>query len=262
MNAPRNYPVRLNRVNVSKLTATYFFPKHYQKCHQLYLVLEGRVFYEADGVELVLEGGDGLWLAPGCLRAPRSGCDQGSYLVAEFSTHHANFCPRGVRRIRLDAEGRTHAEALRDGCLARADDAVLMLLFARFCLAVSPELVLPESAVSETRLTRDEQTVRSIEKLMQVNLGNPLSLETLCRLVHSSRSSVVRSFRRRLGLAPMEHYRALRLERARELLNSGLSIAETAAATGFSSTQHLATACRLKFKATPSELVRNCTKKS
>ncbi len=262
MNVLRSYPVRLNRVNVSRLTAAYFFPKHYQKSHQLYLVLEGRVFYQADGVELVLESGDGLWLAPGCLRAPRSGCDQGSYLVAEFNTHHAGFCPRGVRRFRLDGGSRPHADALADACLAKADDAVLLLLFARFCLAVSPELILPESVASESRLDRDEETVRSIEKLMQVNLGNPLSLDTLCRLVHSSRASVVRSFRRRLGLAPMEHYRALRLERARELLGSGLSIAETAAETGFSSTQHLATACRLKFKATPSELIRNCTKKS
>lgn len=260
MNTPRNYPVRLNHVHVSELSATYSFPRHYQKNHQLYLVLEGRVLYEADGAEFILDAGEGVWLAPDCLRAPRSGCDRGRYLVADFSTHHAGFCPHGARRFRLDGESLFHARAFCDAGREKADDAVLQLLFARFCLAAEPALILPESAASESRLDRDEQTVRTVEKLMEANPGNPLPFETLCRLAHFSRAGVVRSFRRRLGVSPMNHYRRLRLERAGELLRNGMSIAETAAATGFSSTQHLAAACRRQFGLTPRELIRNCTK--
>jgi len=262
MNTPRNYPVRLNHVHASGFSPNYAFPRHYQKNHQLYLVFEGTIVYEADGTDLVLHAGDGLWLAPGCLRAPRSGGGCGSYLVADFNTHHTGFCPRGAERIRLDAESLPHARALYNAVCENNDDAILQLLFARFCLAVDSRLILPESTVTESRLDRDEQAVRTVEKLMEANLGNPLPFETLCRLAHSSRAGVVRSFRRRLGVAPMEYYRQRRLERAKELLRNGLSISEVAAATGFSSTQHLATVFRRQFRQTPSEWIRICTKQS
>lgn len=262
MNPFRSYPVRLNHAHASGFSPNYAFPRHYQKNHQLYLVFEGTILYEADGADLALHAGDGLWLAPGCLRAPRSGGGCGSYLVVDFSTHHAGFCPRGAERIRLDTESRPHARALYDAVCQAADDAILQLLFARFCLAVEPGLILPESAMTESRLDRDEQAVRTVEKLMEANLGNPLPLETLCRLAHSSRAGIVRSFRRRLNIAPMEYYRQRRLERAKELLRNGLSIPEAAEATGFSSTQHLATAFRRQFRQTPSEWIRICTKQS
>lgn len=260
MNLSRNYPVRLNHVHASGFSPAYAFPRHYQKNHQLYLVFEGTILYEADGTDLVLHAGDGLWLAPGCLRAPRSGGGCGCYLVADFSTHHTGFCPRGAERIRLDAESLPHARAFHDAVCAKADDAITQLLFARFCLAVDPRLILPESAAVESRLDRDEQAVRTVEKLMEANLGNPLPFETLCRLAHSSRAGVGRSFRRRLDTAPMDYYRQLRLERAKALLRNGLSIPDVAAATGFSSTQHLATAFRRQFAQTPSEWIGICTK--
>lgn len=260
MNFPRNYPVRLNHLHISRLTESYSFPRHYQKSHQLYLVFEGAVIYEADGVDIPLQAGEGLWLAPGCLRAPRSDCSTGSYLVADFTCHHSGFCPHGAQPVRLNAGSRPHALAFYEAGKTQEETEILQLLFARFCLAVDRTLVLPESAVSEPRMERDEEMVRTVEKLMEANLGNPLPLETLSRLAHCSPAGVGRGFRRQLGIPPMEHYRQLRLKRAEELLRSGISIAEAAYSAGFSSSQHLATAFRKQFGRTPTELIKSCTK--
>ncbi len=80
MDYPAEYPVKLLNIHTSSFDGSYSYPRHYQKFTQLYLVLEGKVFYEADGEELTLIGGSGVWVAPGCLRAPRAGSDSGRKL--------------------------------------------------------------------------------------------------------------------------------------------------------------------------------------
>ena len=84
-------------------------------------------------------------------------------------------------------------------------------------------------------LTGDAQLDRCIE-LMQANLEEPLPIAHLVQLVGVSSRSLERRFRQRLGMRPAEYYRALRLNRANNLLlNTSLPINEIALACGFPS---------------------------
>lgn len=84
-------------------------------------------------------------------------------------------------------------------------------------------------------LTGDPQLDLAIE-LMQANIEEPLPISDIVRLVDLSSRSLERRFRRYLDMRPTEYYRALRLNRANNLLlNTTMPITEIGLACGFPS---------------------------
>ncbi len=79
---------------------------------------------------------------------------------------------------------------------------------------------------------------RAVE-LIEVNLEEPLSLESLAEQVDLSRRQLERLFQKYLGRAPARFYLERRLERARQLLyQTDLPVMEIALASGFVSASH------------------------
>ncbi|MES1178586.1 MAG: AraC family transcriptional regulator [Myxococcales bacterium] len=71
------------------------------------------------------------------------------------------------------------------------------------------------------------------------SLSEPLSLEQMAREVRMSKCHLVRCFQNALGVPPHRYRTLLRLQRARRLLETGLSVAEVAEETGFADAPHL-----------------------
>ncbi len=254
---PRSYPVQLVAFHFRNFDANYDYPRHHQPYHQLYITLEGKVIYEADGIDLKLDANSGVWVAPGCRRAPRAGSRKGRYLVATFVIHGEDFPAPNIERVTLSEDSLEDIDAFRTAAESGADGGILQFLFNRIFFRLRPRLFSRSGPASGMRLDHDKRIVDTVEKLMSANLSDPLSLKELCRLSHTSQATLGRAFRHCLSMAPMTHYRNLRLERAKELLLSGnCTISEAAFATGFSSSQHLAGACRQYFRSSPSGLIR------
>jgi len=92
---------------------------------------------------------------------------------------------------------------------------------------------------------------RCIE-LMHRNLARPLSLNRLAAALDTQPRTLARHFVAAYGKPPMAHYRRLRLDKARDLLQRGdHSVAQTATACGFASPANFATAFRHTFGAAP-----------
>jgi transcriptional regulator GlxA family with amidase domain len=88
---------------------------------------------------------------------------------------------------------------------------------------------------------------------MEANLENPQPLAALAERAGLSRRQMERLFAQSLGIRPAAYYRALRLQRARQLVKqTGLSMMEVAVATGFSSATHFAKAYGELHGMTPS----------
>ena len=88
---------------------------------------------------------------------------------------------------------------------------------------------------SSVALTGDKELDECIA-LMQANIEEPLPISELVRLVGVSSRSLERRFRDKLASRPAEYYRALRLNRANNLLlNTSMPINEIALACGFPS---------------------------
>jgi AraC family transcriptional regulator len=103
------------------------------------------------------------------------------------------------------------------------------------------------------RLPGDE--LDRLERHVARNLDAPLTLDDLARVVGRSRFHFARLFKAATGETPHRYVVRRRVERARELLLAGDSIAEVAAAVGFASRSHLHAHVRRAFGCTPGQLV-------
>ena len=90
-------------------------------------------------------------------------------------------------------------------------------------------------------------------RLMEANIGEPLSLDELARLVRLSQRHLQRMFKIYLGVSPTHYYLSLRLRRARDLLRTtDASIANVTSECGFQSPCHFSKAYRAQFGYAPS----------
>ena len=89
---------------------------------------------------------------------------------------------------------------------------------------------------------------------MEGRLAEPLDLAAIARESGVGPRQLNRLFREALGTSAMAHYRAIRLDRARALLErSRMSVTEIALATGFQNFSHFATAFRRRHGRSPRE---------
>src|SRR5271156_5090545 len=87
---------------------------------------------------------------------------------------------------------------------------------------------------------------------LECNLHRRVPVHELARTAHLSGAHFAVCFRREVGIAPAAHHRRLRLEAARNSLNSpGATIVSVANEFGFSSSQHFSTLFRSSFGCTP-----------
>lgn len=110
-----------------------------------------------------------------------------------------------------------------------------------------------ESYKPAARLSDDE--LARLNRHIDRNLDTPLTLEDLASLVGRSRFHFSRLFKSSTGMTPHQYVVRCRVERARELLRAGSSIAEVAAAVGFASQSHLHSHIQRVFGCTPGQLV-------
>ncbi|HEY0489757.1 MAG TPA: helix-turn-helix domain-containing protein [Telluria sp.] len=90
--------------------------------------------------------------------------------------------------------------------------------------------------------------------LMEANIEEPLSTDDIAGLVGISRRQLERLFKQYLGSLPSRYYLELRLQRARQLLQStNNSIVQVGLMCGFSSGSHFSTAFGALFGNTPRE---------
>lgn len=103
-----------------------------------------------------------------------------------------------------------------------------------------------------TRLAvRNADVLRAIA-VMEGTLEAPLSSAALARAAGLTARGMERLFARHLGTSPQRHYRRLRLERARMLLETGdMRVLDAALATGFDSASALSRHFRAAFGITP-----------
>lgn len=92
---------------------------------------------------------------------------------------------------------------------------------------------------------------------MQAHLSEPVSLDTLGHLTDYSALHVLRMFRRDTQTTPHAYLTALRVARARELLEGGgLSVAQIAAECGFESESHFQSLFKRQTGMTPGQYRR------
>jgi AraC family transcriptional regulator len=99
---------------------------------------------------------------------------------------------------------------------------------------------------------------RRVLELMDAQSNRQLTLDALAREAGLSLAHFARAFKQSTGRAPHQHLMALRLERARRLLEArGMSLSDVAMRTGFADQAHFTRLFKRQFGVTPGAFIRS-----
>ncbi len=104
-----------------------------------------------------------------------------------------------------------------------------------------------------TTTRRTGKTIRIAKDFLAANLDRKISLEDVARTAGFSRYHFLRVFKRETGFSPHQYRTLRRIDRARQLLRSGMPPANTALSVGFSDQSHFSNTFRKYTGATPGQ---------
>lgn len=127
------------------------------------------------------------------------------------------------------------------------------------CLRTVMPGVLPEQRSSMAALMSSRNPVLiATVALMNRHIDDPLSMDDLAEAAGYSRRHLERLFREAVGKTPGDFYRALRLDRGRNLLaTTNMTLLEVATACGYATVSHFSKSFRARFGTAPTKLTQN-----
>jgi transcriptional regulator GlxA family with amidase domain len=99
--------------------------------------------------------------------------------------------------------------------------------------------------------------MRAVQSMMAARCTESLTLDELAGEAGMSRYHFVRAFSRAVGMTPHAWQLDMRIQRARSLLDQGMSLADAALQLGFADQSHFQRAFKQRVAATPGEYRRN-----
>ncbi|MBI1276914.1 MAG: helix-turn-helix domain-containing protein [Anaerolineaceae bacterium] len=234
------------------LTATYIthaFGRHTHEGFAIGVIERGAETFYYRGAMHTAPAGSVVVVSPDELHTGQAAVDNGwSYrmmypaadLLARVASEIAG-SPRGIpyfdvpiyhdsvvfdalRSAQITLE-QSHSALERESCLIHA----LALLVRRHAV---DRPILAQSGLAHDAL-------RQAQDYLHANYAEDISLEGLAKLVYLSPFHLSRLFRDQLGLPPHTYLNQIRVNRAKTLLNTGLSLAGVAHAVGFADQSHL-----------------------
>ncbi len=217
----------------------------------------GRFHYQQR--QLTIYPGDTFLLDPGELfHAQPLDARDGEFRVLEVSAdvfieHCRLEGARGVRfREALTRPPPPLSQALRSMHAALMGDAEPLELQSQLAVLVHAAVssVLEQGPRSPNRQVPRGPCER-LRDILHSSEGSQLSLHEFARRADVSQFQLIRAFKHRYGSPPHAYGLYVRVARARELLSRGFSVAEAAAASGFSDQSHLTRHFRRVHHVTP-----------
>jgi AraC-like DNA-binding protein len=112
------------------------------------------------------------------------------------------------------------------------------------------------NALTLPRYEIAHQAVRITCDYLEAHYAEPITLSDLSKQVYITPYHLARLFTRHVGVPPHKYLENIRVREAERLLKTGLSIADTAYATGFSSQSHLTRTFKRFLGTTPGEFLQ------
>ena len=158
-----------------------------------------------------------------------------------------------IDRDRLTSSGGTAPLDMMHAVIAREHGSELALAVSEWFLQTHVrEGAGPQRMPLRERLGISHAPLLRVVARMEQDLETPVARADLARMAGVSLRQLERLFRSHLGRSLGEHYLALRLDRARDLLRqTTLSVLEIALACGFASASHFSRAYRRRFDHAP-----------
>lgn len=216
------------------------FPNHFHDYYVVGLIEEGVRTMKVNNHEYTLQPGDLLTFNP----YDNHSCEgvDGSRLTylcinlkkAIFQPFTGAALPKFLTPLQVQTElaadfRRLHQLLMNDG--EREEKETLFLLLIE-------ELLQRYTQEIPKDILDTPERVERICTYLEANYDQKITLDELCSLVHVNKHSLVRQFTHVKGITPYRYLATFRIAKAKELLEQGCSLTETADQTGFYDQSH------------------------
>ena len=225
------------------------FGDHIHNGHVLWVNSSGGERFQLKGHSDILQPGSVSIIEPGVVHSNRPLSDEGRhlrslYLEEDFFRYLDQLCTGYGGRVpelpsmvikRPDYWQQTIA--LHQAIIIGEEEIRIEELIIQLFSGLAKDTFGESLDISGLR--NGHQTLNRVVDYMHDRIGRDISLEDLAEVAGCTSFHLMRLFRKFLGMSPHAYLIQLRLERARELLNQGESIADAAYLSGFSDQSHL-----------------------
>jgi len=241
-----NYRLSLVSIGQVRPNPCWGMPPHEHAFHELIAVVGGHMTVHMPGQRFDAGPGTVLFYPAGVWHEEKS--DRRRPVHTYFISFRCPISDAKVEWMARDPEGKTgdllgwlfrerHGALIDDWRAVVAEAALLHYL--RLVSYQEPDLVARTHA------------------FMRSHLGEPIGLDSLAKAANLSRFHFAHEFRRMAGCPPMDDFRRMRAEAARDLLlDSNLHPKEIALEVGFANHPHLTRMMRRYLSTTPSACKR------
>lgn len=221
------------------------FPNHFHDYYVIGLIEYGERRLICNNTEFMLSKGDMLLLNPsdshGCIqtdggvldyRALNISKEKMSELAAEITgdSEPPHFSENVLRGSGLSECFLRLHEMILSGCGEfEKEEALLILVSELIGLSGKPYL---------ERISRHAAPIERACRFMDEHFVEHITLDQLCEYSGLSKSTLLRSFAKTHGVTPYRYLQAIRINKAKELLEQGARPIDAAFQTGFSDQSH------------------------
>jgi AraC-like DNA-binding protein len=216
------------------------FPRHLHETYVIEVVEKGNVAFECNGKSYLASKESIILIDPGEVHTGRSADGEAvAYRSFHPTKEWMNWISNEEHLITFKSvtfENRPIARALTDAHKAfqKNEDSLQaegLISFAFSKLLGEQTGTLPSFGAP--------QSIRRAKEYLEDEYSRSVRLSELAETAGLSLFYFLRAFKKSTGLTPHEYLCNLRVEKARQLLTEGMSIADTAAQTGFYDQSHM-----------------------
>ena len=234
-------PLRILQAGLARASPVTNIPLHHHPFFQLEVVLMGRLFALFDGRDYEITSGMATFFRPFQNHGERP-CSTNSIvdnIHIKFEAHVTWFPVLSLPSLSRFRAARKLKTIIRMWMAGNGLKKVIANIdLAKLFLDLAGQAPPARNGLPPNSLPRDSQWLAEVLARMDECLESPASVRDLALRLHLTPDHFARRFKERTGIQPHLYLMKARIERAKMLLNTGLSCKEIAARLGFCSTAH------------------------
>ena len=248
-------------IEVLSCVNSFVFTNHIHNGHVLWLNSEGGEEYNLKGCATILQPGSISIIEPGIVHSnrpwnPAKRHLRSLYLGEEFFLYLEKLLTGETKgKLTLPTsviENRKCwklAILLHEAIINNQDqlliDELIVSLFSKIEVLQFGKVICHGFSDNST------DRLQNLLEFIRAKFNEDISLDNLAEIAKCTSFHVIRLFNNQVGMSPHAYLTQLRLERARELIDNGQSIADAALLAGFSDQSHLTRRFKKRYGLTP-----------
>jgi len=240
---------------------SFVFPDHIHNGYVLWLNSEGGEQYKLKGSSTILQPGSVSIIEPGIVHSNRPSNPakrhlRSLYLDERFFLHLEKlFTGQNAKNLTLPTSVIENRECWQVAILLHeaiiTNQAQLLIDELIVSLFSKIEILQFEKVISRGFSFNSSDRLNNLVQFMRAHSSDDISLDKLAEIAKCTSYHVIRLFRNEVGMSPHAYLIQLRLEKARQLISKGKSIADAALLAGFSDQSHLTRSFKKRYGLTP-----------